>query len=146
MDTDLEVAIELACRKLVLSFAEAVDAHDYERFPGLFAPDCLFARPADPETVIAGVADVIAAFTARPRDRMTLHLCTNISISVESAQAARGSCRIVLFSANAAEPEIHGKGRKAAASQLVGVYTDRYVRLAQGWRIAERRGRVLFHT
>ena len=146
MSTDSSVAIELACRRLVVGFAEAVDAQDYDRLPELFAPDCIFARPADPDTAIRGVADIVAAFASRPRDRLTLHLCTNVSITVESADTARGSCRVLLFSSTAGEPEVPGKGRKAAASQLVGVYRDRFVRLQQGWRFAERRGRVLFHT
>jgi hypothetical protein len=144
--SDSNVAIELACSKLVIGFVEAVDAQDYSRLAELFAPDCTFARPADPETIIAGAPNIIAAFASRPRDRLSLHLCTNILITVESAEAARGSCRVLLFTSNAAEPEVQGKGRKAGASQLIGGYTDRFVKLDAGWRFAERRGRVLFHT
>ena len=139
-------AIEGACRRLVLEFAAAVDAQAYERLAGLFAPDAVFGRPADPDRLLTGVANIVAAFESRPRERLSVHLCTNISITVESADAARGSCRVLLFTSTTAQPEIYGKGRKAAAGQLVGIYNDRFVRLSAGWRFAERRGRVLFYT
>jgi len=146
MNRESHLAVELACQRLVLDFAAAVDGQHYGRLADLFAPEGVFARPTEPDRPIIGVAAIIAAFASRPRERLSMHLCTNVSVVVESDLAARGSCRILLFTSSTAEPEVAGKGRKAAASQLVGLYEDRFVRLQQGWRIAERRGRVLFHT
>ena len=37
-------------------------------------------------------------------------------------------------------------GIQADPRQLVGIYEDRFVRAPEGWRFAERRGRVLYHT
>ena len=85
-------AIERACQRLVIEFAEAVDAQDYERLRAVFAPDATFARPTDPDTVIRGIDSIIAAYAARPRNRLTQHLCTNIRVTAESNDAARGTC------------------------------------------------------
>lgn len=139
-------AIEHACQRLVIQFAEAVDAQDYERLRELFAPDATFARPTDPDTVIRGIDSIVAAYASRPPNRLTLHLCTNIRISADSNDSAHGTCRVLLFLADASEPDTPGKGRKAAPSQLLGMFTDRFHRTEIGWRIIERRGRLLMHT
>ncbi len=146
MSNPLAPADELACRALVNDFAQCLDAQEYERLRELFTPDAVFARPADPDTLIRGVDNIVAAFASRPKNRVSFHLLTNVSIKAESADSASGVCRILLFSTDAGEPEVPGKGRKAASSQLIGFYTDRYVRTPNGWRIADRRGRVVMHT
>ena len=140
------IAIERACEKLVLAFAACVDAREFERLRELFAPDAGFARPTDPDTVIRGVDNIVNAYLSRPRTRITQHLCSNVQIDVLSAERASGTCRVLLFMADASDPETPGKGRKAAASQLVGRFDDEFVRTPQGWRFAERRGRLLMHT
>jgi hypothetical protein len=112
----------------------------------LFAPDRVLAHPTGPEDLIQGVDAIIAAYARRPRNRLTQHLCMNISVTVESPDTARGSCRILLFTADASGSGVSGKGRKPAASQLIGTDTDRFVRLPEGRHIAERRGGLRFHT
>ena len=139
-------AIEGACQRLVIEFAEAVDAQDYERLREVFAPDATFARPTDPEAIIRGIDSIIAAYAGRPPNRLTQHLCTNIHITADSNDSARGTCRVLLFLADASDPDAPGKGRKAALGQLLGVFTDRFHRTEHGWRITERRGRLLMHT
>ncbi len=139
-------AIEHACQRLVIEFADAVDAQDYERLRELFAPDATFARPTDPDTVIRGIDSIIAAYAGRPPNRLTQHLCTNIRVTADSNDSAHGTCRVLLFLADASVPETPGKGRKATAGQLLGVFTDRFRRTEAGWRIIERRGRLLMHT
>ena len=139
-------AIERACEKLVIAFAACVDAREFERLRELFAPDAGFARPTDPDTVIRGIDNIVNAYLSRPPTRITQHLCSNLQISVHSAERASGTCRVLLFMADANEPDVPGKGRKAAASQLVGRFDDEFVLTAQGWRFAERRGRLLMHT
>jgi hypothetical protein len=139
-------AIERACERLVLEFAACVDAQDYERLRTLFATDAGFARPTDPDTLIRGIDNIVNAYLSRPRARVTQHLCTNIRITVHSPVRASGTTRVLLFMADTAEPELAGKGRKTAGSQLIGSFDDQFVRTAQGWRFAERRGRLLMHT
>ena len=136
MNNTLEPADELACRTLVHDFAQSVDDQQYERLRDLFTADAVFARPADPDTLLRGIDSIVAAFAARPKNRLTFHLLTNVSIKAEAADSASGVCRILLFSGDAADGEVPGKGRKAASSQLIGFYTDRYVRTPGGWRPA----------
>ena len=136
--------VELACQRLIVEFAAAVDSQQYERLRSLFTANARFARPTDPDTVIEGIDNIVAAFKSRPTTRVTQHFCTNMSITSESADRARGRCSILLFSADVAAAESPGKGRKVGA-QLAGTYDDVYVLTAEGWRIAERCGRVTFH-
>lgn len=69
----------------------------------------------------------------------------NTRVRLESVTIASGSCRILLYVSDVSEPETVD-GRQVASRQLMGIYHDRYVRTKDGWRIAERRGRTLFHT
>jgi len=137
---------EYACRLLVEEFTAAIDQQQYERLRAVFTEDAVYARPIAPDTLLQGLAAILAAFATRPASRITCHLVTNVSIRFDSADSARGRCGIVLYSSDSGMPESAGKGRKAHGTQLIGEYADRFVRTANGWRIAERRGRVLLHT
>jgi hypothetical protein len=141
-----ERAIEWACTKLMVQFAEFNDRQDYEALAALFDERGRFARPTDPDTVIEGRENILKAFQSRPKGRLTQHLCTNLLVTAESSDRARGSCRILLYTADAAAAPEGAFGVKADPRQLVGVYEDRFVRTPEGWRFAERRGRVLYHT
>jgi hypothetical protein len=144
-ETDI-LAAESACRALCVDYCDIVDAQDYPRLlREVFAQDAIFARPTAPQDPLRGVENIVASFESRPRTRVTQHFVANIRIHVESPTAASGSCRILLYMGDSAEPET-AEGRQAAPKQLIGMYVDRYVRTNAGWRIAERRGRTLFHT
>jgi hypothetical protein len=140
------MAIEHACERLVCEFAECVDAQDFAGLRKVFAADAAFARPTDPDNLIRGIDAIVDSYLARPRTRVTQHLCCNIRISVHSPDRASGSCRVLLFTADASEADAPGKGRQATAHQLVGAFDDRFVLTPEGWRFAERRGRLLMHT
>ncbi len=136
---------EQACQALAIEYAEIVDTQDYARLREVFSEDALFVRPTSPNEPIRGIDNIIASFTSRPRNRVSQHFVCNVRVTVESADAAAGSCRILLYIADASDPETP-EGRHAAAKQLMGVYRDRFVRTKNGWRIAERRGNTLMHT
>jgi ketosteroid isomerase-like protein len=137
--------IENACGALSVDYCEIVDAKDYQRLREVFAEDASFVSPAAPDKVIDGADAIIAHLEAIPRTLATQHFALNIRVRAESADAASGSCRILLYTADGNAPEAP-EGRKAAEKQRIGVYHDRYVRTAAGWRIAERRGKALLHT
>jgi len=144
--TEIEIlAAESACHALCVDYCEIVDTQDYPRLREIFADDAVFARPTAAQDPTRGVENIVASFESRPRTRMTQHFVTNIRVRVESSTAASGSCRILLYMCDASEPET-AEGRQAAPKQLIGVYLDRFVRTKDGWRIAERRGKTLFHT
>ena len=135
---------EYECRLLVHRYVEAVDAQDYERLRGLLTADAVLMRPSDPERPVVGVEAIIAMMQARPRTPLGYHLVTNLIIEFDSPEQARGSCRLLLYLADAAGADVPGRGRQVAAMR-VGGYTDRFVRTAQGWRICERRGSMFGH-
>lgn len=137
--------IEQACAALSVDYCEIVDAKDYARLREVFADDARFVSPAAPDNVIHGAGAIIASLKAIPPTLVTQHFAVNIRVRAESPDAAAGSCRILLYTADGNEPETP-EGRKAGEKQRIGVYHDRYVRTKAGWRIAERRGKTLLHT
>jgi ketosteroid isomerase-like protein len=136
---------EQACQALATEYAEIVDTQDYARLREVFSNDAVFARPTNPDEPIRGIDNIIASFTSRPGNRVTQHFVCNVRVKVESEDAASGSCRILLYVADASDPET-AEGRQTARKQLIGIYRDRFVRTKNGWRIAERRGHTLMHT
>ncbi|HEX7116702.1 MAG TPA: nuclear transport factor 2 family protein [Steroidobacter sp.] len=136
--------IERECTRLVLLFTEFVDSGRYERLRELFAPDGLFYRPGEPDRAMR-VDEVIDSYRMRLGTNASMHLVTNILITPESDTTASGSVRILFYAAPTDTPSESGKGRKATM-QFVGRFDDRFVRTAQGWRFAERRGEILFNV
>jgi len=145
--SDLEVlTIERACERLIYEFFEAIDTRNDRHLEKLFVADCTYARPIEPNTIISGIENVVKAFEARPAGRVTRHICSNVRITVESATRARGNHRVVLIT-GPTEPAAHPQfGFKADARQLIGEFDDEFVKTADGWRFASRRGRVILHT
>jgi hypothetical protein len=137
--------IEMACAGLCVDYCEIVDAKDYQRLLEIFAQDAQYFSPVAPDKLIPGADAIVAYLSHIPSTLITQHLACNVRIHVESADAANGSCKIVVFTADGNAPET-GEGRKAGETQHIGVYYDRYIRTPAGWRIAERRGRGLLHT
>jgi len=136
---------ELACLALAVEYAEIVDSQDYGRLPEIFAEDASFGRPFNPQETIHGIKNILATFTSRPRNRLTHHLISNFRLRMETPDLAVGTCRVLLFTSDSSEPETP-EGRQVLGKQLMGTYRDRYVRTKNGWRIAERRGGISFHT
>ncbi|MGH9685653.1 MAG: nuclear transport factor 2 family protein [Candidatus Acidiferrales bacterium] len=137
--------IEIVCAALCVDYCEIVDAKDYQRMREVFAEDARYYSPAAPNTLVQGADAIVAYLSHIPAALVTQHLACNIRIHAESADAATGSCKILLFTADGNATETPD-GRKAAETQRIGVYDDRYVRAPSGWRIAERRGKGLLHT
>jgi ketosteroid isomerase-like protein len=143
-ETEIRTA-QQACEALCNEYAEIVDAQDYERLREIFAEDATFGRSATPQETLHGVENIVASFTSRPRNRLTHHIMSNIRVRVETPESASGTCRVLLFTSDTSEPQTP-EGRKVAPKQLMGTYHDRYVRAKEGWRFAERRGGISFHT
>ena len=134
-----------ACEALCNEYAEIVDAQDYERLREIFAEDAALIRPSTAQETVRGLDKIIASFTSRPRNRLTYHIMSNIRVRVETPGTASGTCRVLLFTSDTSEPQT-AEGRKVSSKQLMGTYHDRYVRTENGWRFAERRGGISFHT
>src|SRR5882724_7101875 len=126
--SDLEVLlIERACERLICEFFEAIDVRNDRHLENLFTPDATYARPIDPNTIISGREAIVKAFIARPGGRVSRHTTSNVRITVESADRARGVSRVVLI-AGPDQPAAHPQfGYQADARQLIGEFDDEFV-------------------
>jgi uncharacterized protein (TIGR02246 family) len=143
--SEVEITIiERACARLVLDFVDRSDQRDHEGLAALFAPDACLVRP-NGESLI-GRAAILESYRSRPAGRITRHICTNVRITVLSAERARGISYAVVYSANENAPPDGHFGVKADARRLVGEFEDEFVRTTDGWRFANRRCRFVMHT
>ena len=133
-----------ACHDLVVDCALVIDESRYDDLARIFSADGVFARPTVPDEPIVGCDAIIGAFKKRPVNRIGQHLVMNIRVTLTGQDTAEGTSSIMLYMTDAEAPFENGKGRRATGP-LLGVYKDRYVRTADGWRIADRRGRVTMY-
>lgn len=145
MNDQQRQSIEQACSKLVNQFSCFNDRRDFEALSNLFTEEGAFARPTDPENFVEGRENILAAFNARPFDRITRHLISNVIIDVEDATLARGVCYATLFMAPA-DAESANFGVQANASQLVGEFRMQFSLTEAGWKIARQTGKIIFTT
>lgn len=129
MTPDQRRAAEHDCARLIALYANLNDDARWDDVAALYAEDGVMFRPTAPDAGVEGREAILAAFKARPA-RTTRHVCSNVVIDVDSEDSARGTSAMLLFT---------GEG-----GPLVGSFHDRFVRTAEGWRFAERRGSLLF--
>ncbi len=130
MATTLEQMLaEREIERLLLDYAALNDAGEWDALAALFLPDGRTNRPTAPDVFIEGREAILDAFRARPA-RISRHIIANIRVTV-SGDEATASSQILLFTG-------------AGTAPLVGTYQDRLRKTAQGWRFAERRGRLDF--
>jgi hypothetical protein len=144
--TEIEtMLIERACERLITEFFEAVDLREEPRLDQLFTEDATYARPITPDAIISGREAIRKSFEARPAGRVGRHTCSNTRITVESADRATGTHRVVLYMGPQESPDPQF-GYKADARVLIGEFADVFVNTPHGWRFHSRRGRVILHT
>jgi hypothetical protein len=122
--------IEADCARLIHRYVNLADAGRWAEVAALYTADARFARPSRPGEWVSGRDAILASFTARP-PRPQRHVVANVVVDVDGADSARAFSVILLFTAAGTPP-------------LVGSYTDRLVRTADGWRFAERVGALDF--
>ncbi len=138
MDDLQRLLIERECQRLVLAFARSNDDWDHETLASLFAEDCVFARPLDPDHPYHGKAAVHAIFRDR-KPRLTRHVMTNIVIDVISETEARGSSYVTMISSAGTEGPQPGEGI------FFGGFDDVFTRTAGGWKFRSRIGHVALY-
>jgi hypothetical protein len=132
--------IEADCERLIKRYVNLNDAQDWPAVAALYTEDAVFRRPSGGDP-IHGRAAILASFRARP-PRAQRHLMANVVVEVDDADHARAFSVIVLYQGDPAPA-----GELPAMdpnSPLVGTFTDRLVRTGEGWRFAERVGRLDF--
>jgi uncharacterized protein (TIGR02246 family) len=133
---------ELACARLCIDFAWAVDTLHYDAFVDLFIPDGVFERPG---LVCQGHAEIRRFLDSRPT-KVTRHLCSNIRIEMSGPDAATGSCHATMYQAQEAPeaPQAQDAGKPPRyAPPLVVEWTDDFVRTPHGWKFKQRRTAVI---
>ena len=140
MTEDERRAIEADCERLIKLYVNLSDAQDWPAAAALYTDDALFLRPSGGDA-IEGREAILASFLARP-PRVQRHLMANVVVKVEDADHARAFSVIVLYQG---DPAPGGElPAMSDNSPLVGTFTDRLVRTAEGWRFAERAGGLDF--
>jgi uncharacterized protein (TIGR02246 family) len=120
---------ERAIERLILDYAAANDAGDWEAVAGTFTENGRMSRPVAPDDFTEGRDAILAAFKARP-PRKTRHIIANIRVNVDG-DSAKAESQILLFTGPDMAP-------------LVGSFHDTLVRTSEGWRFAARRGSLDF--
>jgi 3-phenylpropionate/cinnamic acid dioxygenase small subunit len=121
--------IERACERLCLDYAHYADTGQSDDWANLFAEDGqmrLFGKEH------VGRA-AIRASSSGGGPNTTVHSLSNIRIEAISADEARGTNYVTVYSQDKAAPS-----SASLVPVLVGIYRDDYRRTAEGWRIARR--------
>ena len=134
-------AIEWECTRLINLYANLNDMGRWEEVAALYAEDGLMTRPTAPDKPVVGREALLESFLARP-PRASRHVCANIVVDVESAEAASAVSVILLFT-GMADPA-GGPAVRDEGPPLVGTYRDRFILTGEGWRFAERHGGLTF--
>ena len=135
MDALALLQAESACRNLIVSAAQAVDAQDYEAFVALFAADATLVRPGG--HVLRGHSEILAAYTSKPANRITHHLVCNHQVRITGPNMAESRCKVLLYATDKTR-ELTPQGRLADPTHQVGVMQDTLIQTEQGWRIQHR--------
>jgi uncharacterized protein (TIGR02246 family) len=142
MDGKDYMALELACRRLVLHAARCADAGDAAGLAALFAADGVLVRPnAQP---LQGREAIQAAYAQRSADRITRHLVTNTLVEAQSARRARALSYVLLWTGSAGDP-VGPHGRPAHGRHMVGEFDDEFSLEPEGWRIRRRDARFVLY-
>jgi ketosteroid isomerase-like protein len=131
----------VALNQLAYRYAAAVDACDVDAFLAVFTPDArLRSYHPDAEEPFADLAghEQLAAIpnTMRGLYRRTAHMMTNHLVEIDGDEASGQ----VLCTAG----HLSLDPRLEDSINVIIRYVDRYVRQADGWRIADRQIRFLW--
>ena len=123
-----------ACEQLILEAAACADANDADALAVLFAEDATLARPGG--VALQGRAAIQHAYAARPPERITRHLVTNVRVQVVSESEARATSYVQVWSGSLAD-EPRQQGRPAGRPS-VGEFSDQFRKFDCGWLITHR--------
>lgn len=135
--------IERACAKLIVALADYTDRGDYEAALGLFDADAVMDR--DGEHFI-GIESLRAAYAARPQNRITCHMLSNVIVEVIDADTAVARSMVTVYRHRGEGATRPVPPYPLSGPETIGAYRDRFVRTPSGWRLSERITRTLFQA
>ncbi len=144
MDAEMQAwTAKAAIAELITRYAALIDAGDWDAVAALYTDDGRMNRPTAPEDFISGRSAILASFKSRP-PRISRHIVANILVTLESETRARACSQILLFTGTSADDG--DLPVQAGTPPLVGSYEDALIKTRDGWKFAERRGRMDFRT
>lgn len=124
--------VKAACEGVVLAFFHALDTRRHQAAAALMAPDGTWLRQGQ---LLTGPREVLAALEARPPQRTTCHVITNLRLLEYD-----GSRAVVGYFLTAYDSDLQVQG---GAPRLVAIRDcqDRLAVHGQDWLLAEKRSR-----
>lgn len=131
---------ERECTRLCNDFAWTVDQRDYDAFVELFAEDGAFERAGQRSV---GHAAIRQFLDARPADRITRHIVSNIRVDLTGPATAAGTCSALMYQATHESAAAPTQPLHVSAPVVVD-YVDDYLLTNRGWKFACRRTALVF--
>jgi hypothetical protein len=140
MTPEGQIRCERECTRLCMDFAWTVDLQKYAAFVALFAVDGVFERAGQ---ACVGHPAIRAFLYARPADRVTRHICTNVRIDMTGSHTAAGTSSAMMYHAPSS------KDMRLPLPVFVPVlvdYADDYVLTQDGWKFKYRKAGIVFQS
>lgn len=133
-----------ACERLVIESVRCNDTRDWDGLVALYAPDGVVHRPSGER--LAGRAAMLASYSAGSPSRRTRHVCSNWTFVLDGPDHAHGTTSVVVYAWDVETERDPRFGYQIDDRVVIGDFEDRFVRTADGWRIAERTATVTAHS
>ncbi len=139
MNRENEREIEWECQKLLTLFCLYSDTRQYNKLVNLFTPDGVWYRLGEE---LRGHKKLRKALDARPLKALSRHVISNILVTAIDANHAESISYKSIYRHE--EGEVLDKPVPLNGPKWVSVYTDKFFRTKDGWRITEKEGVTLF--
>ena len=143
MTRDEVRAIEWDCQQILARSLHGLDSRDGNVAAAQFAPDGKWERSRGAGS-FEGRAEIAENITNRPKNEASRHCMSNFVLDVKDADHAVSRCYLTVFRNDAAGPEPVTFPVKMQLPAGILIYSDKWVRTAEGWRIAEQWSERIF--
>ncbi|WP_217255135.1 nuclear transport factor 2 family protein [Streptomyces sp. AC602_WCS936] len=134
LDPMERILAERACERLILELVRRLDLGEPSTVSELFTPDGVWEWPHD-QRRIQGREALREYFGSRPVDRLSRRMCTNILVSVDSADTAAAT---TYFATYRVDGYTEGALVAPRLPVNVGHYQDTFRKIDGSWLMATR--------
>ncbi len=138
-----QLEVETACQRVIHDAAAFVDGNDFSAFCGLFTEDGQLQRPDG--SILKGREAILAAYKARPAQRMSLHVISNTRFRDVTENDCRATSLVTLWASDSSL-EAGPQGRAAVQPLVLGGFDDNFVLDGGVWRLASRKATFFMHV